>query len=687
MNKNLKLLEPITINGMTLKNRLANAPFGSIPSGGANGECSTNSLNNCRSLFESGIGLLMCGPIRVVPEESQFVGNDGIAQNLVKRPVNPASIIDDSYIEGWKQLSEMAHSYGCMLGAQIGEWGPQGSNSMSEQIPAYEMYKSFSFGEKALADQRIWTIEELNNLVEYVAQGTRRYKEAGFDCVELHSAHSTGLLYANALDPFFNHRDDEFGGDVHRSLQLHIKTIKRMRELVGDDYPILIRINGDDLKGELGNTTEDICKHVIPILEKAGYDAIDLSFGGPAYTTHGPLPPMYYPRGFWMDKIKQIKESTKLPVLGVGRLTSIEMCEKYLEEGYCDIIYMGRQIFADKNTLQNYLDGKKEYAATRQCIACLKPGCINCTLNYEDRYNLSYVETNTPPKPTLETSENPRKVLVIGGGVAGMEAAAVAKIKGHDTTLWEKEGVLGGIASILATTPLTSEFQNVADYQIAHLAELGVDVRCCYEASLERIKAFAPDVVILATGSSMVIPDSVKDGLMVMDHLEAMKRKREFRSLDQFKKKIVIYGFTASEFALDLAEAGADVTLMGAGAASTIGAEGYMCRERKFFIRRKLTDINFIRRSGDTYRVYNPNVIPFVKLEGVDKDGVHYYHNGMHKTMPYDVLIISGAKRKNDELLEELKTVVPEVYAIGDCEQIGTITTAIHAAHNLVRTL
>jgi len=149
----------------------------------------------------------------------------------------------------------------------------------------------------------------------------------------------------------------------------------------------------------------------------------------------------------------------------------------------------------------------------------------------------------------------------------------------------------------------------------------------------------------------------------------------------------VIYGFTASEFALDLAEAGADVTLMGAGAASAIGAEGYMCRERKFFIRRKLTDINFIRRSGDTYRVYNPNVIPFVKLEGVDKDGVHYYHNGMHKTMPYDVLIISGAKRKNDELLEEIKTAVPEVYAIGDCEEIGTITTAIHTAHNLVRTL
>ena len=679
----LKIFQPITIKSMTMRNRIANAPFGSVPMGDGDGYICDASIQNVHSLVSSGIGMLMCGIIRCVPEKTRFIGYDNEETSKSKSPYGLASLADDSYIPGWKRLADYAHSFGCCIGVQLGEMGPQAMNSVSAQIPEYEKYKMYTFGgEEGLPEQTVWTAEELDELCEAVAQCARRAKEAGLDCVEIHAAHSTGLLYANALDPFFNHRDDEYGGDIERNFHIVRKTVTRMRELVGDDYPILIRVNCDDLKGPMGNTIDDVCKYVVPILEDIGVDAIDLSQGGPSYTTEGPLPPMYYPRACWVPLHSQVKKASKLPVIGSSRVTTIEMAAKFVEEGSLDIMYMGREVFADGQVIHNYLrDGND--SATRQCIACLQPGCMPCTVNFKERF------AALPGMPPLDNSKvaEPKKILVIGGGVAGMEAARVAAEKGHNVTLWERDGRLGGNVGLLATTPLTSEFQNLIDYQQKALAANEVDVRCCYEATVERVKKFAPDVVILAGGYDMPLPKSVDGGLMVMDHMTALRRKREFRSLDQWHKKVVIYGFFAAEFALDLAQQGCDVTLMGGGGEDSIAAESWVTRERKMYLRRKLTDVNYIRASEGSRRVTNPVVYTHTKLEGVDKDGVHYFHNGIHKTMPYDVLIVSGGRKKNDQLFEPLKEVVPVVLKIGDCDKPGSIKEAIISANMTVRNL
>lgn len=679
----LKIFQPITIKSMTMKNRLANAPFGCVPMGDGDGYICDASIKNVHSLVSSDIGLLMCGIIRCMPSKSGLIGYDNKKVEDQKPAVGIASLADDSYIPGWKRLADYAHSFGCCLGVQLGEMGPQAQNSVSPQIPEYEKYKMHTFGgEETISDQKIWTKEELDDLCEAVAQCGRRAKEAGLDCVEIHAAHSTGLLYANALDPFFNHRDDEYGGDLERNFHIVRKTVERMRELVGEDYPIFIRINCDDLKGSMGNTIDDVCRYVIPLLEDIGVDAIDLSQGGPSYTTEGPLPPMYYPRACWMPFHGQVKKVTKLPVVGASRITTIEMAAKYVEEDYVDIMYLGRQIFADGEVIRNYLrDGND--GSTRQCIACLQPGCVPCTVNFKERF------AALPGIPPLDNSivEKPKKVLVIGGGVAGMEAARVAAEKGHKVALWEREGRLGGNVGLMASMPLTSEFQNLIDFQQKGLAKTGVEVRCCYEATVERVKDYAPEVILLATGFAMPLPDSVKDGLMVMDHMTALKRKREFRSLDQWHKKVVIYGFFAAELALDLAEQGCDVTLMGSGSDKTIGAEAWVTREREMYLRRKLTDVNYIRASQGSRRVSNPVVYTHAKLEGVSREGVHFYHNGIHKTMPYDALIVSGGRKKNDEMFEVLKEITPVVIKIGDCDKAGMIKEAIIAANMAARGL
>lgn len=679
--EDLKIFQPITIKSMTMKNRLANAPFGCIPGGDGDGYVDDTAINNCHSLLASDIGMLMCGIIRCIPRESQLLGYDNKTQQKGAR--STACLADDSYIPGWKRLADYAHSFGCCLGVQLGEMGPQALNSVSAQIPEYEKYRMFTFGgEETLPEQRIWTKEQLDDLCEAVAQCGRRAKEAGLDCVEIHAAHSTGLLYANALDPFFNHRDDEYGGDVERNYHMLRKTVTRMRELVGKDYPIFVRINCDDLKGTLGNTINEVCKYIVPILEDIGVDAIDLSQGGPSYTTEGPLPPMYYPRACWMPLHGAVKKASKLPVIGASRITSIEMSAKYVEEDVVDIMYLGREIFADGEVVRNYLrDGND--SATRQCIACLQPGCVPCTVNFKERFPAL---SGMPPLDNSKV-ENPQKVLVIGGGVAGMEAARVVAEKGHNVTLWEREGYLGGNIGLLARTPLTSEFQNLIDFQQNGLAKEGVDVRCCYEATVERVKEFSPDAILLATGFDMPLPNSVKGGLMVMDHMTALKRKREFRSVDQWHKKVVIYGFFAAEFALDLAAEGCDVTLMGPGGDGTIATENWLTRERKMYLRRKLTDVNYIRAHQSSKRVDNPVVYTFAKLEGVSKDGVHFYHNGIHKTLPYDVLIVSGGRKKNDEMFNALQEIAPTVIKIGDCDKPGVIREAIIAANMAARNL
>jgi hypothetical protein len=396
------------------------------------------------------------------------------------------------------------------------------------------------------------------------------------------------------------------------------------------------------------------------MLEKIGVDVIDISQGGPMYTTEGPLPPMYYPRGCWMHLSGAVKKASKLPVVGAGRITTMEMAAKYIEEDVVDIIYLGREIYADGEVIRNFLNDGCE-CNTRQCIACLQPGCIPCTVNYKERF------------------------AALRGQLPF--AARVAAEQGHKVTLWERDGRLGGNIGTLSEVPLTSEFRNLIEYQQRQLSNLNVDVRCCCTATIEKVKELAPDVVLLATGFDMPLPEHLQGGLMVMDHMTAIKRRREFRSLGQWHKKVIIYGFTASEFALDLAEAGCDVTLMGAGKDTTIAAEGYITRERKIFLRRKLTNVNYIREGECSQHVTNPRVLTHVKLEGVDAQGVHYYHNGIHKTTPYDVLIYSGPRKKNDGIFEELEKIVPSVIKIGDCDKAGNIRDAIISANNAARSI
>ncbi|MDP2919060.1 MAG: FAD-dependent oxidoreductase, partial [Dehalococcoidia bacterium] len=327
---------------------------------------------------------------------------------------------------------------------------------------------------------------------------------------------------------------------------------------------------------------------------------------------------------------------------------------------------MSRQFTSDPDTVKKFLGGKAD--EIRKCIGCVA-GCGRpCPVNYDIQ------DEPVPMKPAAK----PKKVLVVGGGVGGMEAARVATLRGHSVTLMEKEKELGGMVLALARTKLTSEFQNFLDYLGVQMRKLNVDVRLCKEATAEDVKELKPDVVIIATGSSMVIPDVAKGVPGAMDHIEACNNQRAIG------QNVVIWGLVAAELALSLAEAGKNVTMIGRGGEETL-ARDYPGARRQFVVRR-LCDVNMVRALPMQQREKNCKVIYFVDVEKIDVQGLHLVNKeGEKSILPYDTLIISRERACNNAVYGHLKDSAPEVYNIGDSAKVGDIKEAVWAANEVAR--
>lgn len=667
----MKIFEPLEIKGMKLRNRIAIGPYGSHPAA-ADGSPNELTVNYYKSIANDEVGFIMVGIVNPVPKgEIEYQSSIEI------------KIDNDSDIEGWKKVTDVLHERGVKCGVQLGLFALMAGNMIADMDERFEKYawNDMFTGDphQGLPEGHTLTTEEIQKIIYFSGLAAGRAKAAGFDCISVHNAHSDIMLGACTLDPMFNTRTDGYGGDLEERLRYTLELIAEIRKNVGPDFPITMRINGDDLKGELGNSSEDICKYIVPRLEEAGLDAIDVSQGGSMYAGQGCLPVLYYPRACWIPVSSAVKKATSLPVFGVGRVTSIEMAEKIIREGSIDIIYLARQQYVDNDIIKKFKEGKNMPCDVRQCLGC-DTRCFPCSMNYDamGMLNPELIKQNMP-------IEQKKRVLIIGGGVAGMEAARVAKKRGHDVTLWEKKGKLGGNVAILASTPHLSEFQNAVDYLSGQLVELGVDVRVCCEATADKVREFAPDVLIVAAGTYEAMKDIFVGQPMVMSLMEAMERKREFRSFAGWHKKVFFQGFTGCEFALDLAEAGAEVTMIGKNE-SAIAVENWFTRDRQVYIRKKLTDANYIRRSKDTERA-NIRMLYGSKIEFVDEEGIHFYNNGIHKVEPYDVVIVNSPRKKNDALFKELKDEIPEVYKIGDAKNPGLIRDAIRTANEVARTI
>ncbi len=259
----MKAFEPFNIKSMHLKNRLGIGPYGSHPSA-KDGSPNELTVKYYEQLAATGFGFIMVGIVNPIPKN--LLPNYSSRVNI--------HISEDNDIEGWRKVTDAIHAHGCCCGIQLGLFGLINCNYLSELEGDLKKYAFNDMSTGATNTQlppgNILTKEDMHKIIEYSGLAAGRAKAAGFDCISVHNAHSDIMLGACSLDPMFNNRDDEYGGPIEGRLRYTVELIKEMRKNVGPDYPITMRINGDDLKDELGNSLEDICKYIIPELEKAG---------------------------------------------------------------------------------------------------------------------------------------------------------------------------------------------------------------------------------------------------------------------------------------------------------------------------------------------------------------------------------------------------------------------------------
>jgi 2,4-dienoyl-CoA reductase-like NADH-dependent reductase (Old Yellow Enzyme family)/thioredoxin reductase len=657
----MKIFEPIAIKGMHLKNRIGMPPFLNMPAG--EGYFTNDyTINWFESRAKGGAGLVMTGtvmPLEPPPQSLNVLGVKGIG------------IYDDKFIPGFKKIADALHSHGARFGVQVGLGGPM--TGIGPSAPPYPDEKSATDDLfVVLAGFKIpvaeMKIEQIEITEDAIARAAARIREAGADCVELHCAHGGATLHCSFISPYYNHRKDKYGGSWENRLRFPTETITKMRKAVGDDFPIFVRVSADQLVGPKGITIEDTTNFIIPALEKAGADCIDVSQGDITRSGQGINIPLYYPNGCFIHLAAAVKQVTKLPVIGVGAIFDIELAEKYLQENKADVIFMGRQLTADPETPNKYLAGRKD--DIRGCIGCLS-ACGPCAINYDMQ-----------DKPIqLNPSKTQKKVLVIGGGIGGMEAARVASLRGHKVTLLEKDADLGGMVLALSQSKLMSQFKNVVDYLGNQMRRLNVDVRVCREANITDIEELKPEVVILAAGASAVIPEALQGKPGVMSHKEAMKHKRDIG------QKVIIWGTFGAELAVSLAEEGKDVVLVTKTGEGAIGSD--LPSLRRFYILRNLTDINVPRPTPETTRISNIEVLTNRDLQEITPEGARLVNKDKETVIiPFDTLIVStrfGQLTKNDSLFDKLQEKVSEIYKIGDCSDIKGIKEAIWGANEIAR--
>ena len=645
------IFEPIEIGSMTLKNRIGLAPLLNMPRE-LTGVPNDLTVKWFEERAKGGAGFIMTGafgpPVVLMPEAKA----------------------------GFAKIADAVHKHGAKLGVQIVSGGVAGGTAPS--LPPYpdERHKKTSMFEYMTGQisfvPGVETVvevskEDIKQHIEAFAAAAGILKEAGVDCVELHCAHGGATLHCSFISPFYNRREDEYGGNWENRLRFPTETLKRMREEVGPDYPLLVRLSSNELLGDKGITLEDTVNFIVPAMEEAGVNCFDVSQGSILHSPEGITIPLYYPRGCFINHAEAVKKASRLPVIGVGRIVDMDMAEKFLQEGKADIIYFGRQLTSDPETVNKYAEGRAD--EIRKCIGCLEGCGTPCAINYDI----------FPTAIPLTQAEQKKKVLIIGGGVAGMEAARVCSLRGHETVLVEKGPDLGGTVAALAMDPLSVEFRNIVDYLGVQMEKLGVDVRVCKTADKPVIDDMKPDAVIMATGASLRMPDLAQGVPGVMDHVEALKHR------NAIGQRVVIWGLMyGAEFAISLAEEGKDVILIGESGEDTMASHASMTR--RWWIVRKLVDTDFVRVGTAAARVSNPEVYFNIRVEDITADNLIIKDKpGRKIALPFDTLVISRGREKNDQLFEEIEGQVPEVHKIGDCDAAGNIQKAIFSANEIAR--
>lgn len=640
------LFSPIKVGETVVKNRVFMPP---ISTNLADKGYVTDALvAHYAARAKGGVGLIVTEVTTVEPTYIYLPGD--------------MSIHDDSFIPGWKKLTEAVHQYDCKILPQL--FHPA---YMAFPIPGTPRLIAPSNVGPYYAKEapRSVTKEELKVIIKQFGEAALRVKTAGADGVEIHAAHAHGLL-GGFLSPLYNKRTDEYGGDISCRLRLTLEVIEEVRKMCGKDFIIDVRISGDEYTDGGLNINDMI--YVSKTLEKAGVDMLHVS-GGTTIARGSSIPAPGTKMGSHALLSEEIKKHVSIPVATVGRITEPWIADELIANDKADICMMGRANLCDAEFVNKAMNGHVE--DIRPCIGCLR--CltgimfgkrVSCTIN---------PSLEIENEDTIKEAEEKKNVLVIGSGPAGMEAAFVAHKRGHHVVLCEKDDKLGGEMN-LAAVPIAKQDLTLVIKYMAHKLE-GVDVRLNTEVTLEMLKnEFKDYEVIAGTGASPIVinPFTQFKSWMTADDVLA---GRAFPG-----RKIVIIGGgsvgceTADYLAPlinDLFPRNRDVTILEM-------ANGVMMNEsgpgRSLLVRRMMQK--------------GIKIITSAKVESVTETEINYIQDDVtHTIKDADTLIFAAGYKKNSAVEEMLEESGLNYHMIGDAHEIGNIKTAITEAYNLTKDL
>ena len=609
------LFSPIKVGETVVKNRVFMPP---ISTNLADKGYVTDALvAHYAARAKGGVGLIVTEVTTVEPTYIYLPGD--------------MSIHDDSFIPGWKKLTEAVHQYDCKILPQL--FHPA---YMAFPIPGTPRLIAPSNVGPYYAKEapRSVTKEELKVIIKQFGEAALRVKTAGADGVEIHAAHAHGLL-GGFLSPLYNKRTDEYGGDISCRLRLTLEVIEEVRKMCGKDFIIDVRISGDEYTDGGLNINDMI--YVSKTLEKAGVDMLHVS-GGTTIARGSSIPAPGTKMGSHALLSEEIKKHVSIPVATVGRITEPWIADELIANDKADICMMGRANLCDAEFVNKAMDGHVE--DIRPCIGCLR--CltgimfgkrVSCTIN---------PSLEIENEDTIKEAEEKKNILVIGSGPAGMEAAFVAHKRGHHVVLCEKDDKLGGEMN-LAAVPIAKQDLTLVIKYMAHKLE-GVDVRLNTEVTLEMLKnEFKDYEVIAGTGASPIVinPFTQFKSWMTADDVLA---GRAFPG-----RKIVIIGGgsvgceTADYLAPlinDLFPRNRDVTILEM-------ADGVMMNEsgpgRSLLVRRMMEK--------------GVKIITSAKVDSVTETEINYTQDDVtHTIKDADTLIFAAGYKKNpavEEMLEE----------------------------------
>lgn len=639
-----KLFEPVDIGPLTLKNRMIQSPmwtrFASVE-----GEVTQQLIDYYSARAKSGVAMIIQEATGVDPrhvwEEPQI------------------RVDDDRYVPGLHRLVEAVHLAGALMICQLHHAGMFGLNPVApSDVPAW--------GVRRFEQPKMMTIEDIEEARELFIDAAYRAMEAGYDAVELHG--STSYLLEQFSSPHSNLRTDKYGGSTERRATLAREIIRGIRRKCGADYPIGYTTVYDEHLPDGMRLPEALS--FTKLLQREGIAYVHFLPG--TYET------FHYEDGRGtcqrqksglFDISKVFKAELKINVLArtCGQNDPLAW-EDALQGGEADAVVIGRSMLCDPDVPRKIIEGRTE--DIRQCIKCnycyesgvSKKFQLACSLNPELGKEREYTITGKV--------SHPKKVLVVGGGPGGLEAARIAALRGHQVTLMEKEARLGGTMTV-AALPIGKEIlKTFYDWGAIQLRKAGVKVELNREATLSLVKKFKPDCVILATGSTPQVPD-----IPGVDKPHVVLAEDVLMGKTKVGKKVVVVGGrgqTGIETADFIVEKGLsrDVTIIMRSSELAAG----MDQVNKAYLMQVI------------WRKLGIKVIPNTEITEITDNGVITLDRQWKKgRIEANTVVLARGYSARKGLLEALRGQVPELYAIGDCVKPRQIRDAVHEAAYIAR--